>query len=356
MKKILFIVLTSCLLLIGKDAMATPPSEKMSAYLMVYHKDADHSLHMAISHDGYHWKALNGDRPVIAGDTIAEQRGIRDPHIFRGPDGAFYLSMTDLHIFAQRDGYRTTKWERDDKQFGWGNNRGLVLMKSHDLLHWTRANINFTQLANIPGQSSPNSSLPLADIGCVWAPETTYDDETGQLMIHFTMRHGKQNNALYYSYINNDYNKLLTMPKLLLEAPDRKYSVIDGDIVKHGGKYHLFYVSHESGACICRVTADHITGPYTVNPQRVSTERRGHEAPNVWQRISDGAYVLMYDIYRNNPHTFGFDESTDLEHFTHLGQFSDDCMKMEGCVSPKHGAVVQITEEEARRLECKWNK
>ena len=59
----------------------------------------------------------------------------------------------------------------------------------------------------------------------------------------------------------------------------------------------------------------------------------------------------MYDIYRNNPHTFGFDESTDLEHFTHLGQFSDDCMKMEGCVSPKHGAVVQITEEEARRLE-----
>ena len=64
----------------------------------------------------------------------------------------------------------------------------------------------------------------------------------------------------------------------------------------------------------------------------------------------------MYDIYRNNDHTLGFDESSDLEYFTDLGQFSDDCMKMEGCVSPKHGAVVQITEEEARRLECKWNK
>ena len=67
---------------------------------------------------------MNEGKPVIAGDTIAEQKGIRDPHIFRGPDGAFYLSMTDLHIYAQRDGYRDTEWERDGKEYGWGNNRG----------------------------------------------------------------------------------------------------------------------------------------------------------------------------------------------------------------------------------------
>ena len=91
----------------------------MSAYLMVFHKDEDHGLHMAISPDGYTFTALNEGKPVIAGDTIAEQKGIRDPHIFRGPDGAFYLSMTDLHIYAQRDGYRDTEWERDGKEYGW---------------------------------------------------------------------------------------------------------------------------------------------------------------------------------------------------------------------------------------------
>lgn len=98
---------------------------------------------------------------LISGDTIAQQKGIRDPHIFRGPDGAFYLSMTDLNIYAKKAGYRTTDWGRDGKAFGWGNNRALVLMKSFDLIHWTRANIRFDEL-------DPS----LADIGCVWAQET----------------------------------------------------------------------------------------------------------------------------------------------------------------------------------------
>ena len=70
---------------------------------------------MAVSDDGYTFTALNDGKPVIAGDTIALQKGIRDPHIFRGPDGAFYLSMTDLHIYAQKDGFRDTEWERDGK-------------------------------------------------------------------------------------------------------------------------------------------------------------------------------------------------------------------------------------------------
>ena len=41
--------------------------------------------------------------------------------------------MTDLHIFAQQKGLRNTEWERDGAKYGWGNNRGFVLMKSKDL-------------------------------------------------------------------------------------------------------------------------------------------------------------------------------------------------------------------------------
>lgn len=70
---------------IGADV---PEEKDMGAYLMVYHKDDTHSLHMAISYDGHTFTAVNNNEPVIAGDTIAMQRGIRDPHIFRGPDGA----------------------------------------------------------------------------------------------------------------------------------------------------------------------------------------------------------------------------------------------------------------------------
>ena len=70
------------------SAADAPGEEEMGAYLMVYHKDDTHSLHMAVSYDGRTFTAVNGNEPVIAGDTIALQRGIRDPHIFRGPDGA----------------------------------------------------------------------------------------------------------------------------------------------------------------------------------------------------------------------------------------------------------------------------
>ncbi|MDO4823323.1 MAG: hypothetical protein Q4A08_04040, partial [Bacteroidales bacterium] len=56
---------------------------KMGGYLMVYHKDQDHGLHMAVSYDGYNWVGLNNDKPIIGGDTIAMQKGIRDPHVFR---------------------------------------------------------------------------------------------------------------------------------------------------------------------------------------------------------------------------------------------------------------------------------
>lgn len=99
---------------------ATPQEKDMAAYLMVFHQDEDHCLHAAISRDGYTFTALNDGKPIIAGDTIADQKGIRDPHIYRGPDGGFYLAMTDLHIYAQRDGYRDTEWERDGKAYGWG--------------------------------------------------------------------------------------------------------------------------------------------------------------------------------------------------------------------------------------------
>ena len=161
----------------------------MSAYLMVFHKDETHGLYMAVSHDGYTFTALNDGEPVIAGDTIAYQRGIRDPHIYRGPDGAFYLAMTDLHVFAQRDGYRTTQWERDSK-YGWGNNRGLVLMKSWDLINWKRTNIRFDKM-----------SAGMSEIGCAWAPEVTYDAQKGKLMIYFTMRFRNEANKLYYVYV-----------------------------------------------------------------------------------------------------------------------------------------------------------
>lgn len=324
---------------------AVPQEKDMSAYLMVFHKDETHGLYMAVSRDGYTFTAMNDGEPVIAGDTIAYQRGIRDPHIYRGPDGAFYLAMTDLHVFAKRDGYRETEWERDRNMYGWGNNYGLVLMKSWDLVNWKRANIRFDKL-----------TAGLSEIGCAWAPEVTYDEKKGKLMIYYTMRFRNEANKLYYVYVNDDFDTIESLPQILFEYPNEGVSAIDGDITKVGDKYHLFYVAHDGPAGIKQAVSDRANGDYEYDPRWYDFEPKACEAPTVWKRIGEDKWVLMYDVYSVTPHNFGFIETSDFVNFKNLGRFNEGVMKTTNYNAPKHGAVIHLTTEEADNLEKYWQK
>lgn len=327
------------------NAADAPEEKDMGAYLMVYHKDDTHSLHMAVSYDGYTFTAVNNNEPVIAGDTIALQRGIRDPHIFRGPDGAFYLAMTDLHIYARQAGFRDTEWERDGRKYGWGNNRALVLMKSRDLINWTYTSIRVDQLAP-----------ELADIGCAWAPETCYDPVKKKLMVHFTMRHGNGKTKLYYFYVNDDFNKVEGVPQELFAYPKEGKEAIDGDIVCKDGVYHLFYCSHDGKTGIKQATSDNITGPWKFDDRLCDPEKIGCEAPSVYKLIGQDKWILMYDVYRANPMNFGFSETTDLENFKSIGRFDEGVMRRTNFDGQKHGAVTWLTKAEAKRLEKYWKK
>jgi hypothetical protein len=319
-----------------------PEESELGAYLLVYFHDETHSLHMALSSDGYKFTALNDDKPIIDGRQIAEQKGIRDPHIVRGPDGAFYLAMTDLHLFAQKEGLRSTQWERDGKAYGWGNNRGFVLMKSTDLISWSRTNVRVDQA--FPG---------FAEIGCAWAPETVYDAQKKKLMVHFTMRFGNGHNRLFYAYVDDAFTKLETEPKLLFEYP-KDTSTIDSDIIRVGDKFHLFYVAHDGTPGIKQAVSASLTSGYGYDPAWCDPEPKACEAPNVWKRIGQDKWVLMYDIYGIQPHNFGFCETTDFKTFTDLGHFNEGVMKTINFTGPKHGAVIPLTLAEARRLADHW--
>lgn len=353
MNKGLFIVLFGWLLTSGLFAQANSktsgvqPSEKeMGAYLMVYFTDPTHSLFMAVSRDGYSFTAVNNGQPVIAGDTIAEQRGIRDPHIYRGPDGAFYIAMTDLHLFAKQKGYRTTEWERDGDLYGWGNNRGLILMKSFDLINWTHTCVRIDK-------SFPDE---FGDIGCAWAPETTYDPVEKKMMIYFTIRkEGKGKTKLYYAYTDDDFTRLVTQPAILFEYPNPEIQVLDADITHlPDGRFCMMYVAQEKTGGIKMAMSDKINKDYIYQPQWIDLEPGACEAPNVWKRIGEDKWVLMYDIFSIQPHNFGFVETSDFVTFKDLGHFNEGVMKCTNFTSPKHGAVIQITNAEADRLEKYW--
>lgn len=330
--------------LMAQEGARSLEEDELAAYLLVYFKDEDHSLHMAISTDGRSFTDINEGKPVIAGDTIAEQQGIRDPHIYRGPDGNFYLAMTDLHIFAKRYGLRDTEWQRDGDEYGWGNNRGFVLMKSKDLINWSKSNVLLKD--QFDGYD---------EVGAAWAPETIYDPEAKQMMIYFTMRFGTGQTKMYYAYTDDDFTKLVSKPELLFDYPDDKIQVLDADISEVDGQFNMMYVAQEQPGGIKLATSSQVNKNYQYQPEWIDEEPGACEAPNVWKVIGEDRWIVMYDIFSIQPHNFGFLETTDFKNYKDLGHFNEGVMKTTNFSSPKHGAVIRLTRKEAERLSQNWN-
>jgi len=321
---------------LDKPKKAIQLKEKdLGGYLLVYFKDPTHSAYFAISKDGYTFTDINGGQPIFIGSQLAEQKGVRDPHITRGPDGAFYLAMTDLHIFGQRAGYRDSAWERPLAKYGWGNNRALVLMKSYDLVHWTHSDFRV------------DKAFPeLGDIDCSWAPETIYDPVAKKMMVYFTIRYNNKDANIYYSYANDDFTRLETVPKRITAIGG-----IDADITKVGNGYQMFYVGN---AKVWQATSDKINADFKSGDKRIDPEKVSTEAPNVFKRIGSNTYVLMYDVYGLRPSNMGFSETTDFINFKDLGHFNEGVMKATNFSSPKHGAVTHLTKKEVEAIIKYW--
>ncbi len=319
----------------------TPPGrpfreQDLAGYVMVYFKDQTHSAYLAVSRDGTTFTDVNAGRPVFDGRLLAEQKGVRDPHLARGPDGAFYLAMTDLHIFGQRAGYRDTAWQRPEAEHGWGNNRALVLMKSWDLIHWTHA-IFRVDLA-----------FPeLGDIDCAWAPQTTYDPAAKRMVVYFTIRYGNKNANLYRAYADDAFTKLTNTPKMI---PD--IGGIDGDLTLVGDRWHLFFVSD---AKVFHAVSPRFSDGFVVDSRRIDPETRSTEAPNLFRRLGSDTWVLMYDVYGARPNNMGFSETSDFASFQNLGHFNEGQMKGTNFERPKHGAASYLTAAELAAVAAHWS-
>ena len=102
---------------------------------------------------------------MISSDTIALSGGMRDPHLLRSKDGWFYLVLTDMDMSKG-------KW----------SNRGIIMLRSRDLVHWEHHCVYFP--ARYPGK-------PYAQANAVWAPQTIYDPSAGKLMVYFSLHSEK---------------------------------------------------------------------------------------------------------------------------------------------------------------------
>jgi len=161
-----------------------PSSKDYAGYLFAYFKGnavQDEAVCYAISTDGYTYRALNGNNPVLDSKVISSTGGVRDPHILRGHDGkSFYMVLTDM-----------------TSSKGWDSNRALILLKSDDLVNWKHAVINIQE--RYAGHE---------DLKRVWAPQTIYDAAAGKYMVYWSMQHGQGPDIMYYAYANDDFTDL----------------------------------------------------------------------------------------------------------------------------------------------------
>ena len=295
---------------------------KYTAYLFAYftgNSKGEEQIRFALSNDGYHYRALNGDQPVISSAAISETGGVRDPHILRGADGkTFYMVATDM-VSAK----------------GWNSNRGMVLLKSTDLINWTSAVVNIQK--KYPGQDS---------LLRVWAPQTIYDDSAKKYMVYFSLKYGREPDKIYYAYANKDFTDLEGDPKQLFYSPDGA-ACIDGDIRAKGGRYYMFFKTEDRQPGIKIAVSSKLTHGYAMqSPDYVQQTKSPVEGAGTFPLNDGSGYILMYDMYTSG--RYQFTKTTDLQHFTVV----DEDVSMN--FHPRHGTVMPVTGEEAKRLADKW--
>ena len=303
--------------------------EPYENYLFVYFpSNSNENIYYALSQDGYNYTPLNWGERVVAADSISLKGGVRDPHILRGEDGWFYMVNTDMKSGE-----------------GWDSNRGIVLMKSKDLIHWSHSTVHF------PVRFAHSD---FADkLTRVWAPETIWDPEAKKYMVYFSMRTGSKDpipyDKVYYCYANEDFTDLEDNPVYLY---DRGSSTIDMDIVydESDSLYHAFYKTEGEGA-ICKVTAKHLTarpgeplGSQWSEPSGALQQTSvSVEGAGVFKLINKDSWVLMYDCYTSG--YYQFCTSEDLSNF----KFVKNTYTF-GAFTPRHGTVLPITKTETETL------
>ena len=107
-------------------ALTLVSCKEETAYVFSYF-DTIHEaagLCLAYSYDGYHWRALNGNQPILS-PNVGKDKLMRDPSINQAPDGTFHMVWT-------------TSWHQDligyassPDLINWSEQKAIPVMKDY---------------------------------------------------------------------------------------------------------------------------------------------------------------------------------------------------------------------------------
>lgn len=288
-------------------------------------------IYFASSQDGLNWTDLNDNEPVLT--SSLGEKGVRDPFIIRSFEGdKFYMIATDLKINGGNG------WTAAQE----AGSQALMVWESTDLVNWSE-------------QRMVEVSADI-DAGCTWAPEATYDVETGEYVVYWASKVGTDGYAkqrLYYAKTRDFYT--FTEPKVFI---DTQQSSIDTTILYEDGVYYR-YTKNEGGSTnefgapsktIYAQKSDQLLGGTWDNITTDSLKKEAHvEGPTIFKLNEDDQtatqkYCLLVDNFGGiGYYPLVTDDLSD-------GEFSRPSTSYKMPSRARHGTPIRITAAEYARV------
>ncbi len=317
--------------------------EMKTSYLFAYFRGNDQeNLCYGVSRDGHNFRCLNGGREVFT--SYLGTKCMRDPFIFEGEDGLFYIVATDMR-----------------SSLGWNSQSTIVIYSTPDLINISDGVLidykKFRGFVNCSRAWAPQ---------VIWCPDHENEDGSrGAYMIYLAIEIGDGNGTVMYRHFTTDLMDAskYTVPEMMLTGEESgKYNgqngktngAIDGDIIKDtvNGRWLMFF----DGRNISE--SDTIEGPYTElrEPYKRTHSAAALEGSNVYKLLpKDSGGVDTWVICADgNAFGNGFcvSKTTDFQNYTIMRQsvdFSFDFV-------PRHGYVITLTDEQYDRLIDKYGE
>ena len=211
------------------------------------------------------------------------EKGVRDPFIIRSPEGdKFYLIATDLKINGGNG------WDAAQNS----GSQSLMIWESTDLVNWSE-------------QRMVEVSAKI-EAGCTWAPEATYDPQTGEYVVYWASRTPNKDTKqrLYYAKTRDFYS--FTEPQLWI---DYDQSSIDTTMIEENGTYYRF-TKNEGGSTnslgaktktIFLEKSNQVLGTYAQIASESLNGNQYVEGPTIFKLNSDDAdtntWCLLVDDF-----------------------------------------------------------
>lgn len=314
---------------------AYPAVSMSGAYVFCYftgNEVDEQTIHLAVSTDGYNFKALNDNEKII--EQTQGTGCVRDPYIFKATDEkgepCYYITATDMNALD-----------------GWTSNHRIIFWKSYDLINWEDEYLlDFRQFE---GFENCNRA---------WAPQVIFDEKEGKYMLYLALSEWddpeteeNEDIAQHYYLYTTDF-KTFTEPQYLYgrrtETATREdgfvfngVQCIDGDMIfnEKDGLYYLYF-KEDLTQKIAYVTSESASGPFEEDYTICSLNWWGVEGSSMYRINGTNAWMMIMDEYGEG--TFFAQMTRDFESFRQVqrARYSLNHLR------PRHGSVLSISEDE----------